>query len=287
MRPPRLAAVVERRLLINYRADPDVVAPLLPDRLRPQLVDGAAVVGVCFMRLGRLRPLGWPSVVSLSSESAAHRIAVEWDSGGSDSGGSDSGGSDGGGSDGGGSDGGGWDGAEGSRRGVYIPRRDSAARLSVTAGGRLFPGVHHRADFDVAETDDSFRVAFVAHDGSASAAVAATLSPTLGGRLFSGAEEASAFFQAGSVGFSPQREGCGLEGVELRTDRWAIEPVRVDHAESSFFADPERFPPGSVELDCGLVMRQVPVTWAPVGAFNPKQPSLVERPSSRQEAGTC
>lgn len=257
MRTPNLEAVVERRLLINYRADPDVVAPLLPDRLRPQLVDDVAVVGVCFMRLGRLRPLGWPSAVSLRSESAAHRVAVEWD------------------------------GADGPQRGVYIPRRDSSALLSVAAGGRLFPGVHHRADFDVAETDDSFRVSFTARDGSARAAVAATLSPKLQGRLFSGAEDASAFFQAGAVGFSPSRGGCGLEGVELRTDRWAIEPVTVDHAESSFFADPERFPPGSVELDCGLVMRQVPVTWAPVGALDPERPSLVEGPSSLQEAGTC
>ncbi len=257
MRHPRLAAVVERRLLINYRADPDVVAPLLPDGLRPQLVNDAAVVGVCFMRLGRLRPLGWPSALSLRSESAAHRIAVEWD------------------------------GAGGPQRGVYIPRRDSSSPLSVAAGGRLFPGVHHRADFDVAETEDSFRVSFTTRDGSARAAVAATLTPTLGGRLFSGAEDASAFFQGGAVGFSPSRAGCGLEGVELRTNRWAIEPVTVEHAESSFFADPERFPPGSVELDCGLVMRQVPVTWAPVGAFIPERSSLVERPSNRQEAGTC
>ena len=250
MRHPRLAALVERRLLINYRADPDVVVPLLPVRLRPQLIDGVAVVGVCFMRLGRLRPLGWPSAFSLHTESAAHRIAVEWD------------------------------GADGPRRGVYIPRRDSSSFLSVAAGGRLFPGVHHRADFDVAETDDSFRVSFTARCGSASAAVAATLSPTLGGHLFSRAEDASAFFQAGAVGFSPSRAD-GLEGVELRTDRWAIEPVRVDHAESSFFADAERFPPGSVELDCGLVMRQVPVTWAPVGSLMP------ERSSSLQEAGRC
>ena len=256
MRHPRLAAVVERRLLINYRADPVVVAALLPDRLRPQLVSDVAVVGVCFMRLGRLRPLGWPSAFSVSSESAAHRIAVEWDD------------------------------ADGTRSGVYIPRRDSSSPLSVVAGGRLFPGVHHRADFDVAETDDSFRVAFSARDGSASAAVAATMSPTLGGRLFSGAEDASAFFQAGAVGFSPLRAGCGLKGVELRTDRWAIEPVKVEHAESTFFTDPKRFPPGSVELDCGLVMRQVPVTWAPVGTLDEERASPVEGPASLQGAGT-
>nr|AAM33776.1 transcriptional regulator SrnQ [Streptomyces griseus] len=35
---PRLASVIERRLLVNYRVDPHVAAALLPAPLRPQLV---------------------------------------------------------------------------------------------------------------------------------------------------------------------------------------------------------------------------------------------------------
>lgn len=50
MRAPRMSSVVERRLLVNYRVDPDAVARLLPSPLRPQVVNGWAVAG------GRLFP---------------------------------------------------------------------------------------------------------------------------------------------------------------------------------------------------------------------------------------
>ncbi|HEX7276316.1 MAG TPA: hypothetical protein VF244_02995 [Acidimicrobiales bacterium] len=32
-------------------------------------------------------------------------------------------------------------------------------------------------------------------------------------------------------------------------------------ARSSYFDDPDRFPPGSATVDCALLMRNVPVTW--------------------------
>jgi len=56
MRPPAMSSVIERRLLVNYRVDPEVAASLLPAPLRPQLVNGWAVAGVCLIRLRRLRP---------------------------------------------------------------------------------------------------------------------------------------------------------------------------------------------------------------------------------------
>jgi len=40
MRPPQLSSLVERRLLVNYRVDPEIAARLLPVPLRPQLVAG-------------------------------------------------------------------------------------------------------------------------------------------------------------------------------------------------------------------------------------------------------
>jgi hypothetical protein len=42
---PVLAGVVDRRLLINYSVDPDVIAKVLPRPFRPQLVQGRAVAG--------------------------------------------------------------------------------------------------------------------------------------------------------------------------------------------------------------------------------------------------
>ncbi len=73
-----MESMVERRLLINYRIAPEVVAPLLPAGLRPQTVNGSAVGGICAIRLGSLRPRGLPAGLGLTSEGCAHRFAVEW-----------------------------------------------------------------------------------------------------------------------------------------------------------------------------------------------------------------
>lgn len=42
MKPPILAGTIERRLLINYRADPDVVRAHLPAGFTPQSVQRPA-----------------------------------------------------------------------------------------------------------------------------------------------------------------------------------------------------------------------------------------------------
>jgi hypothetical protein len=114
MKQPRLSTVIERRLLVNYRVDPDIAASLLPAPLRPQQVGGWAVAGICLIRLGQIRPVWVPRGLGLRSENAAHRIAVQWD------------------------------GPQGTHTGVFIPRRDTGSALAVLAGGRLFPGLHHQ-----------------------------------------------------------------------------------------------------------------------------------------------
>jgi Uncharacterized conserved protein (COG2071) len=116
MRAPALAAVMERRILVNYRVDPDLLGSYLPAPFRPALVGGHGVAGICLIRLGRIRPAGLPAA-GLRSENAAHRVAVCWD------------------------------GPDGPVTGVYIPRRDTSSRLAALAGGRLFPGYLHLARF--------------------------------------------------------------------------------------------------------------------------------------------
>lgn len=228
----RISSDIERRLLVNYRADPDVITPLLPRGLRPQLVNGWALVGICLIRLGDLRPSPLPAVVGITTENAAHRIAVERDT------------------------------RQGARPAVYIPRRDTDSRLTVLLGGRAFAGSHHRARFRVEESDERVRVAYVSVDGTvdvdADVRVAAELK---GSRLFRDLDHASAVFRGAPVGVSPGRDGR-LEAVELETSAWSIEaadPVRVS---SSFWDDRARFPAGSVQLDSALLMRKIPVTWA-------------------------
>lgn len=225
----KLDAVVERRLLVNYRTDPDITARLLPAPLRPQLHNGYAVSGICLIRLGRLRHRGLPGM-GLRSENAAHRIAVEWDT------------------------------PDGPACGVYIPRRDTNSFANVAAGGRLFPGVHHRAHFDVRETPDEVNVGFTSADAKVDVGVSVCRewTPT---PLFAGLDEASDFFRRGSTGYSAAHDPYRLDGLELRTDRWQVEPTTLGHARSSFFDDPDRFPPGSAVFDCALLMRDVPVVW--------------------------
>ncbi|HEU0129593.1 MAG TPA: DUF2071 domain-containing protein [Mycobacteriales bacterium] len=226
---PAVAGVMERRLLVNYRLDPDVAAALLPAPFRPQLVNGYAVAGICLIRLGRLRPAWLPFPVGVRTENAAHRFAVTWEERGE------------------------------TRHGVYIPRRDTSSWVSAALGGRVFTGEYHRARFDVVEDATRLRVAFASRDGDGDVAVDVSVAPALtGSRLFADLGAASAFFEAGSDGFSASRDGGRYDGMALRTNRWAVEAGHVHSARSSFF---DALPPGSAELDCALVMRHVPVVW--------------------------
>lgn len=235
MRIPIIEGVIDRRVLANWRCDPEVVARLLPAPLRPKLAGGHAIAGVCLIRLRAIRPrLGGlvPAALGISSENAAHRVAVEWDEGGV------------------------------TRDGVYIPRRDTSSRLNALVGGRLFPGVHHRARFDVREEAGRLRIAVESEDGASrlliDAREAEALPPT---SVFPDLYAASAFFEAGACGYSPARATGELDGLELRTRCWEVEPLAVDTARSSFFDDPARFPPGSAAFDCALLMRGVEHEW--------------------------
>jgi hypothetical protein len=232
MRVPTLRGVIARRILVNYRVDPDVLAKLLPAPFQPKLIDGLGMAGICLIRLSQLRPPLLPGVVGVTSENAAHRIAVRWQD------------------------------ADGWHEGVYIPRRDTASRFNTLVGGRLFPGYHHHARFQVREQDDRFRVVVDSDDGTTHVAVVARLAgglpPT---SIFPSLEAASAFFEQGAVGYSPGGESGELQGLRLHSFNWKIEPLAVSRVESSFFADPHRFPPGSCTFDCALLMRHIAHEW--------------------------
>ena len=77
--------------------------------------------------------------------------------------------------------------------------------------------------------------------------------------------DASAFFERGAIGYSATASGCRLDGVVLKTESWHVEPLAVDVVRSSYFADPRMFPPGSIDFDCGLIMRDIPHEWGAVG----------------------
>jgi hypothetical protein len=236
---------IERRLLVNYRIDPDAVTRLLPAPFRPQLVSGWAVGGVCFIRLGSLRPAHFPSVLGSRTENVAHRFAVEWDD------------------------------DQGTQVGVFVPRRNTSSRLTALAGDRLFPGAYHLARFTVQDHASGLRIGVDSRDGALRLSVSAHESPVLGGELFGSLEEALTFFRQGSLGFSPSGgTGTGsLSGVRLISERWEGRPVSVSHMDSSMFDDERAFPKGSCTLDSALVMRNLQVRWRNEGTLESRSPA--------------
>jgi hypothetical protein len=232
MRIPVMRGVIDRRILANYHIDADVMARFLPAPFRPQLVAGYAIGGICLIRLQQVRPRFVPWTWGISSENAAHRIAVEWDEAGK------------------------------TRSGVYIPRRDTSSRLNYWAGGALFPGEHHLAKFTVAETPEQLSVALVSDDGQTRVEVVGRVTDQLpASSVFPSLAAASEFFALGSLGYSVTRDVGRYDGLELQCDGWHVEPLAVERIESSFFADESRFPRGSVEFDCALLMRGIEHAW--------------------------
>jgi hypothetical protein len=231
---PSIHGTIKRRVLVNFHADPEVVARQLPDGLRPKLEGDHAIVGICLIRLEQIRPSLLPRSVGFAGENAAHRIAVVWrDPDGED------------------------------REGVYIPIRHTDSRIVLLLGGRLFPGVHKRATFAITDTGAEVGISIQSR--------ARDLHVSLRGRaardlpsssVFRSLAAASEFFRGGSVGYSPGRHRGRLEGLKLITPTWRVEPLAVSEVHSSWLEDQARFPAGSVDFDCALVMRDVAHRWA-------------------------
>lgn len=229
MRIPILKGIIERRMLVNYCVDPEVVQRILPGPFRPKLYNGQAITGICLIRLRNIRPKGWPAAMGIASENAAHRFAVEWEAGGE------------------------------THSGVYIPRRDTSSILNHWAGGRVFPGRHELAGFDVNEAAGRYRVSFRHPDGTGISVDADRADRLIPGSVFENVENASAFFQEGALGYTP--DGNGYDGLCLKIDRWRTTPLQVHHLQSSFFENTAVFPEGSIRFDHALLMENVEHEW--------------------------
>ncbi len=232
MRIPVIRGIIDRRILANYHVDPDVMGRILPPPFRPKLANGFAIGGICLIRLTRVRPRFFPFPWGIRSENAAHRIAVEWDIDGQ------------------------------VKEGVYIPRRDTDSRLNTVAGGMLFPGIQYHASFAVKELDDYFSVGLQSDDGATRLHVSGTVTDHLAdSSVFSTLAEASKFFERGSLGYSVTHTDGRYDGLELQCKNWSVESLEIERVESSYFADESRFPRGSVESDCALLMRGIDHEW--------------------------
>lgn len=235
-RLPVVQGRIARRLLVNFRVQPARVAALLPPPFQPKLVRGFALAGICLIRLEEMRPQGLPAVLGLASENAAHRFAVEWTEQGN------------------------------LREGVFIPRRHSGSVINCAVGGCIFPGLHERALFAVEDDGEGISLRMEARDDDTRVEVTGRRTVTLpDGSVFRTLEEASVFFRTGSLGWSPSTESGCCEGLELCNETWTVEPFAVEEIRTSFFEDARRFPPGSMEFDCALVMRGIQHEWRAKG----------------------
>jgi hypothetical protein len=233
MKIPTLQGIIDRRILVNLIVEPDIIQKIIPQPFRPKIYKGKAIVGICLIRLKHIRPNGLPDFIGISSENAAHRIAVEWLENGE------------------------------IKEDVFIPRRDTSSFLNTLAGGRIFPGRHFHARFDVKEENGHCHIAFTSSDGttiSIDADKTETLNPK---SIFQTLDNASKFFEVGAVGYSPN--GKKYDRLKLKTFNWKVEPLNVTSVNSSFFENKELFPEGSVQFDNALLMTQLKHEWHSVG----------------------
>jgi hypothetical protein len=233
MKIPTIKGIIDRRVLVNFTVDPEIIQRIIPSAFRPKIYKGKAIVGICLIRLKDIRPKGLPSFIGISSENGAHRIAIEWTE------------------------------KEEVKEAVFIPRRDTSSFLNTILGGRIFPGRHFYAKFDVKEKDDNYHIAFKSSDGTTISIDGKKTDKLNEHSIFENLENASNFFEAGAIGYSPN--GDKYDGLKLKTFNWKVEPLEVTSVSSSFFENEAVFPKGSVKFDNALLMTQVKHEWCSVG----------------------
>lgn len=229
MKIPKIKGIIDRRILINYQVDKEVLENYLPEPFKPKLVNGKGIAGICLIRLKEVRPKGLPKQIGISSENGAHRIAVEWIENGE------------------------------LKEGVYIPRRDTSSKLNSLAGGTIFPGVHHLAKFSVNESNRNYKVAFVSDDDTSLSIEAQETDHWNNESVFESLDCVSHFFEKGSIGYSPDKNA--FEGLELKAYNWKVSLLDVKCVQSSFFENENIFPKGSIKFDNALLMKDIDHEW--------------------------
>jgi Uncharacterized conserved protein (COG2071) len=229
MKIPTIHGYIDRRILINLTADPKVVEKIIPTPFRPKIYRGKAIVGICLIRLKNIKPKGLPDFIGVNSENGAHRISIEWDENGE------------------------------TKSGVYIPRRDTSLKLNALVGGRIFPGKHYFAKFNVEEKGGNYHIDFKSSDNTEISIDASESKFFSDKSIFKTIESASDFFENGDLGYSPNKQK--FEGLRLKAYKWEVRPLSVLKLRSSFFENEEIFPKGSVTFDNALLMTNIEHEW--------------------------
>lgn len=229
MKIPAIKGMIDRRILINYQVDKEVLENYLPKPFRPKLVKGKGIAGICLIRLKEIRPKGLPKQIGISSENGAHRIAVEWTENGQ------------------------------LKEGVSIPRRDTSSKWNALAGGRIFPGVHQLADFSIQEAEGDYKIAFVSDDNTSLSIEASETNEWNKESVFENLDCLSDFFEKASIGYSPNKNY--YDGLEFKTHQWKVSLLDVKTVQSSFFENTAIFPKGTVTFDNAMLMKHIDHEW--------------------------
>jgi len=223
-----VTGIIDHRILLNFRIDPEVMKKNLPKEFTPKVVNGYAIGGICQVSLSEMRAKGMPSIVGTSSHNAAHRIAVDSSKG----------------------------------EGVYVTRRDTNSWLNTMSGGKVFPGVYSKANFDVSVSDDLYSVRIENKKKELIMSISAEIVSDLPeGSVFESTKEVSNFFKTGNIGWSSRAQSNQFDAIELTTVEWRMEPFKVKESFSAYFSNTSMFPKGSVEFDSAMIMRNLKHSW--------------------------
>ena len=229
---PALNGMIDRRILINYRVEPEIVKRLLPVNLEPIVINDYASAGICLLRLKNIGIKCSPAALRITSENAAHRFLVRQTKQGQET------------------------------CGVYIPRRDTDSMLNVLLARKIFSWPHYYAQFDVAEAGGNYHVSMESEDRYLRLHVHASVDNTFpDNSMFESIDHASHTFQHCSVGVSPSTIPNQLNTIRLRTERWSVKPLLIHTLTSSFFEDRSIFPEGSIHFDHALLMEGIAHEW--------------------------
>lgn len=228
-----VSGICERRIILNWRVDPALVAKHLPRPFRPRLVKGHAIVSVEVLQLVGMRPTGMPRIAGFHTQNAVDRIAVEWNEGGS------------------------------ILHGFFVPSRYSPSAVNTLISlTRLFPAVFKHARFRFERAGVHYRVS-VAAEGNRLSFDANESSIFSEKSAFDSMNMASEFHRDAKISYSPAHEEGTYDGIYLKSFDWHATPLEVINVHYDYI---EKTFPGAV-FDSAFVVRNTKHEWHGMGSI--------------------
>ncbi|MEO1450989.1 MAG: DUF2071 domain-containing protein [Bacteroidota bacterium] len=229
MKISTIAGWLTWRIAVNYRVAPHVMREWIPAPFRPKLIEGHALAGLDLIHQKNQRIAGLPKRMGITSYLAVHRVLVEWEEMGM------------------------------RKTGMFILRRDSSLGVHAWAGGRMYPGLFHRARFKATHEEDAFSLRMRSRDHQTIAFEAQTTNRFPHYASFGQVNRVASAIRAASSAYQARPDHHDIyEGVEWNINSWHPQPLRVTHLHASLFAD---MPKGSIFFDHAFLVADSPHQW--------------------------